>query len=114
MTITIPQIPPSLNKYAGRKNVWEYRADKTEWKNLICLYSKRPKEPYKKASVEITYFFKTKARHDPDNYMPKFINDGLVAAGIIQDDSFDCITLSLKGGYDKDNPRTEIEIREEK
>lgn len=110
--IIIPQIPPSLNKYAGRKNVWEYRQDKTEWKDLVCLYSKRPKEPYKKASVTITYFFKTKARHDPDNYSGKQILDGLTAAGIIQDDSFDCITLTVKGDYDKENPRTEIQVIE--
>jgi Holliday junction resolvase RusA-like endonuclease len=111
MKFTIPQIPPSLNKYAGRKNVWEYRADKQEWKDLVCLYSKRPKEPYKKAIVTITYFFKTKARHDPDNYI-KFVMDGLTAAGIIQDDSFDCIKLILEGGYDKHNPRTEVEVIE--
>ena len=112
MTIIIPQIPPSLNKYAGRKNVWQYRADKQEWKDLVCLYSHRPKTPYKKANVTITYFFKTKARHDPDNYNGKMILDGLTAAGIIQDDSFDCITLTIKGGYDKENPRTEIEVEE--
>lgn len=25
MKITIPEIPPSLNKYAGRANAWDYR-----------------------------------------------------------------------------------------
>jgi crossover junction endodeoxyribonuclease RusA len=114
MTIIIPQIPPSLNKYAGRKNVWAYRADKQEWKDLVCLYSKRPKTPYKKASVIITYFFGDKRRRDSDNYQGKFLLDGLTAAGIIQDDSFDCITLTIKGGYDKENPRTEIEVEETK
>jgi len=110
MTIIIPEIPPSLNKYAGRKNVWAYRADKTQWTDLVCLYSKKPKTPFAKATVKITYYFKTKSRHDPDNYNGKFLLDGLTTAGIIQDDSFSCITLTICGGYDKNNPRTEIEV----
>ena len=36
------------------------------------------------------------------------ILDGLVKAGILQDDN--CITLKLDAGYDKNNPRTEITI----
>ena len=28
MKITIPEIPPSLNKYAGRANAWDYRTEK--------------------------------------------------------------------------------------
>lgn len=110
--ITIPQIPPSLNKYAGRKNVWEYRKDKQEWAELIYYSSRRLKAPYEKASVIITYYFKDKRRHDPDNYSGKFILDGLTARGIIKDDSFDCITLTVKGDYDKENPRTEIQVIE--
>ena len=45
-----------------------------------------------------------------DNYSGKFILDGLVSAGIIQDDSFQCIDLRLKADYDKKNPRTEVEV----
>ena len=110
--IIIPQIPPSLNKYAGRKNVWEYRQDKQYWKEQVCLHSKRPKAPYEKAIVIITYFFGSKRRHDPDNYNGKMLLDGLTEAGIIIDDSFDCIGLTIKGGYDKENPRTEIQVIE--
>lgn len=40
------------------------------------------------------------------------ILDGLTAAGIIVDDSFGHITLELRGEYDRENPRTEIEIEE--
>jgi len=35
----------------------------------------------------------------------------MTAAGVIKDDSFDCIELRLRGGYDKANPRTEIDIQ---
>lgn len=34
----------------------------------------------------------------------------IVKAGIIKDDSFDCIELQLRGDYDKVNPRTEIVV----
>ena len=113
MIFTIPMIPPSDNHFKGRKNAWEYRELKKEWLNTVMAMCRpRPKIPIAKAVVTITYYFKTKARHDPDNYNGKFIMDGLVQGGIIADDSFDCIELRLRGGYDKANPRTEIEITE--
>lgn len=62
--------------------------------------------------IKITYYFRTKTRHDPDNYSGKFILDGLVKAGVITDDSFNNINLILSGKYDKDNPRTEIEVED--
>lgn len=113
MTYIIPAIPPSTNKYAGRENVWEYRKLKQQWKDMICLICReKPPNPLERATVKITYFFPTKTRHDPDNYAGKMILDGLTAAKIIKDDSFDCIELVLRGDYDKDNPRVEIEITE--
>lgn len=113
MKITIPMIPPSLNKFAGRQNVWEYRNAKQEWKEWICVMSKAKMNSFiEHAIVTITYYFPTKARHDPDNYAGKMILDGLTAAGVIKDDSFDCIELRLVGRYDKSNPRTEIEVEE--
>ena len=42
---TIPDIPPSLNKFAGRENVWAYRADKKQWQALCAAYC-RPKKTY--------------------------------------------------------------------
>ena len=111
---TIPDIPPSLNKYAGRENVWAYRADKKQWQALCAAYCRpKPSEPIKKCVVRITYFFRTMQRHDPDNYSGKFILDGLREAGIIEDDSFKNVELHLCGSYDKENPRTEIMIMEE-
>ena len=110
MTITIPFIPPSLNRFAGRKNDREYQAQKREWKGLVCLLAPKQAVPFNKSIVTITYFFKDKRRHDPDNYAGKMIMDGLTAAGIIADDSFDHVELRLVGAYDKRNPRTEITI----
>ena len=112
MTITIPFIPPSLNRFAGRKNDREYQAQKREWKDLVCLLSPKQAVPFNRSIVTITYYFKDKRRRDPDNYAGKMIMDGLTAAGIIADDSFDHVELRLVGAYDKRNPRTEIKIEE--
>lgn len=109
----IPEIPPSLNTYAGRNNVWQYRSDKKHWAELCDIYCRpRPKKPLEKCTVMIAYYFKTRQRHDPDNYNGKFILDGLRDAGIIKDDSFANITLILYGDCDKDNPRTVVEVEE--
>lgn len=97
MIYTIPFIPPSNNKFIGRRNNWEYRKVKAEWEQLISWYcQEKPKKPYKKAIVTITYTFNDNRRRDPDNYSGKFILDGLVKAGIIEDDSFDNIILILR------------------
>lgn len=72
---------------------------------------KKPSVPYAQAVVTILYYFKDNRRHDPDNYSGKMILDPLVKEGVIVDDSFDVIELRVKkGGVDKLNPRTEIEV----
>lgn len=59
----------------------------------------------------ITYM-PTKRRIDPDNTTPKFILDGLSESGlIIDDDGKHLRSLTLKTDYDKERPRTEINIK---
>lgn len=111
MKITIPEIPPSLNKYAGRANAWDYRAEKQRWLQLFLAYCPKCK-PMDRAIVTITYYFPTRHRHDPDNYNGKMLMDGLTDRGVIADDSFDHVELRLRGEYDRQNPRTEITIEE--
>lgn len=114
MKIIVNQIPPSNNCYIGKNKRWEYAQKKKDWATLIISECKKskiiPEQPIKKATVKLTYYFKTRIRHDPDNYSGKFILDGLVKARVIEDDSFNNITLLLVGDYDKNNPRTEIEV----
>ncbi|MEG0486162.1 MAG: RusA family crossover junction endodeoxyribonuclease [Oscillospiraceae bacterium] len=111
MKITIKAVPPSLNKFSGRKNVWEYRKMKKEWTMLVkATAMSKVKSPAEFALVRIDYFFKTRVRHDSDNYCGKFILDGLTAAGVIIDDDFEHIALLLHGHYNKENPRTEITV----
>ena len=109
----IPEIPPSNNQYIGRNMRFEYQNAKKAWaEKIFYLCRPRPAQPFKKALVCISYYFKDKRRRDPDNYSGKFILDGLVRSGVIEDDSFSQITLQLKGYYDKNNPRTVIYIKE--
>lgn len=98
---SIPEVPPSLNKYLGRRAEWEYRQEKQMWEQLVFSYCRpRPTEPIKRATVTLIFHFKNRIRHDPDNYVggSKPLLDGLVRAGIIKDDSFDCIELIVKQG----------------
>lgn len=114
MKITVNDIPPSNNQYMGNSHSFRaYHRKKEEWHWLVkAAIKERPEKPYTRALVTITYFFKDKRRRDPDNYSGKFILDALTQEGIIADDSFDVIDLLVKkGGVDKNNPRTEIEVR---
>ena len=113
MKIIINDIPPSNNKYMGNSNSYHaYSDEKKRWEWLVRGSIKRPKKPLQIALVRITYFFKDRRRRDPDNYSGKFLLDGLVKAGVIEDDSFNNIELRLQGKVDKKNPRTEIEVME--
>lgn len=118
LKLTILEIPPSNNKFMGRgsKNyqAFAYQEEKKRWAWLVrqALGRTYIKLPKKNAVVKIKYYFKDRRRRDPDNYSGKFILDGLVHAGVLADDSFNNIELILRGGYDRKNPRTEIEIEE--
>ena len=62
-------------------------------------------------NITITVFFNTKRRHDVDNQVPKFILDGFTESGfIVDDDEKHLHSLTIKTGYDKENPRTEFDI----
>lgn len=113
MKITINDIPPSLNLFAGRQNNWQYRHVKQKWTEMVAWSAKAEKKKQswecpKLATVGIVYYFPDKRRRDPDNYCGKFVLDGLTRAGIIEDDCFSSIVLTLQGRVDKENPRTEI------
>ena len=116
MRITLRGCPPSLNKFAGRENTWDYRNAKELWTNAVwvqCLNCKdRPKKPMEQADVEIMYFFPDRRRRDPDNYCGKLMLDGLTKAGVIVDDDMAHIRLHIGGDVDRKEPRTVITVRE--
>lgn len=59
----------------------------------------------------VTVFFSVKRRHDCDNQTPKFLLDAFTESGfIVDDDEKHLHSLTLKTGYDKENPRTELDF----
>lgn len=113
--LTLRGVPPSLNRFAGRVNAWQYRAEKARWTDAVQWAIKaqkaKPPKPFDRASVTIDYFFPDNHRRDPDNYSGKLLLDGLTRGGVIVDDSFNHITLTVTGAVDKESPRTEIIVR---
>ena len=113
MILTIKAIPPTINKYIGRTNRWEYQKDKKEFQNIARLMTlkDRPNKPFEKCNITITYYFNDKRRRDPSNF-DKFVLDFLVESGFITDDNYFVIKeFTTKAEVDKNNPRTEIEIK---
>ena len=130
ITIQIPRLPESGNKtrkYSG----WERQKYRDLWHNevyIAFLPWLREYEasggrvdimgiPWPKAHVIITLYFPDRRRRDEDNMRQglKYAVDGLKAAGIIEDDEWyptrKC-KVDLVGKYDKEDPRTVIEVEE--
>ena len=107
-------IPPTINKYIGRKNIWQYQKDKKEYEeeNIYLNLNKRPKEPIEKCNIDLEFYFKDKRKRDLNNY-EKFVFDFLVSGGFIADDNYEVINIqTMKGAVDRTDPRIEITITE--
>ena len=114
--LVIPGIPPSVNKWRNMHHYQEAN-EKKYWEQVVWAEVHRqkikPSQPLSKATVRYRYYFSSKRRHDPDNYAGKWIMDGLVKAGVLEDDSFDHVKLEIEqGGVDRKNPRVEITIKD--
>lgn len=116
ITLTLDGVPPSLNRTAGRANVWEYRRTKDEWTAAVVWAIKvakcKPPRPFELAHITLHYFFPDRRRRDADNYAGKFLLDGLTRGGIIVDDDMQHISTTIKGDVDKTKPRTVITVEE--
>lgn len=106
-------IHPSINVWCRMRRP-QMNLTKQRWGEfIIWLVNKHGYSNLKISSCEIFFdiYFDTKRRHDSDNYVPKFINDGLIESGMIIDDDFNHIEkMTITGGYDKENPRMVITI----
>lgn len=92
-TIRVNNMPPNLNVYRNM-HYQELNKAKKEWERIIFWLVKEQKiQPVTKIRQTYEFWFKNKGEHDPDNYAccAKFINDGLVSAGILPRDNFDHI-----------------------
>lgn len=104
---------PSLNQWIILPRI-QMNALKQKWKDFCIFWMKSEKLNDKKLdnfNITVTTVFDTRRRHDPDNTVIKFILDGFTESGfIVDDDEKHLRSLTLKTGYDKEHPRTEIEV----
>ena len=115
ISFKIDDIPPSNNQYLGRTGTnWNYNREKKKFHQLIevASYNKIPNEPINKSNIHIHYIFPDNRRRDPDNYSGKMLLDPLVSLGIIQDDSFKCVDLTISAETIKGIKETHISISE--
>jgi len=107
----VSPIPPSLNAWMIMPR-FQMNAQKQAWKefgNWIVEYYNLENKKLNRCKIIIEYFFGTKHHRDADNFTPKNLFDSFTASGLLVDDDFDHVeSLTIKGNYSKENPRTEI------
>jgi Holliday junction resolvase RusA-like endonuclease len=104
-------IPPSLNQWMVMRR-FQMNHQKQTWKEFgewLVDYNGLRDKKIEKCKIEVEYFFDSKRRHDSDNYTPKNLFDSFTVSGLLADDDFNHVeSLTIKGNYSKENPRTEI------
>ena len=119
-TLKVPGKLPTLNEFinAAKENIYPYSQLKKKEQNKVKWYVKQQNIPFfEEAFIEIRYFRPDK-RADIDNISSgakKVILDALVEMGTIQDDCWS-VVKGFKESFevDKDNPRTEVILKEVK
>ncbi|WP_272032939.1 Holliday junction resolvase [Oceanobacillus kimchii] len=115
MKFTVMGTLPTLNEIieASKKHHMQYAKMKKDFTALVMIHCMNlPK--VKKADFEITWYCQDK-RKDKDNIVAgqKFIFDGLVKAGVLQNDGWQQIgDVTHKFEVDKSRPRIEVKIKE--
>jgi len=112
MKFTLPIPPLSTNHgYHTNQGRWYKDQKLVDWE-AECLYllKKYKSDIYDDEAfiVKITFFFGNKRRNDIDGRI-KPVLDILTKAKIYKDDSF-VNDLIIKKRFNKENPRTEIEV----
>jgi len=102
---------PSINKWMVMLRP-QMNQTKQNWKDFMIWFvdvNGYKDKKINKCNMKFITYIKTKIRADTDNTVPKFILDGMVEGGFVQDDNYWHIEeLTLRCGYSKDHPRTEI------
>lgn len=116
MKIIIEGEFPTLNQVikASKSHYMAYANQKKQFTTLTMLSVKnKPKIDFK-ANYHFTWYRKTK-RADPDNVTvgQKYVFDGLIKAGLIENDGWKEVgNISHSFRIDKENPRLELEVTE--
>ncbi len=120
MRIVIPGLPPRDASPNARVHYMKLANVKRNMKDvMIASVLEMPSmdrldEPLEKAHLTITFRASDKRRRDIDNLLSasKAYVDGLVAAGVIVDDSSDNLSYSLYYEKDKEHAATIFDIKE--
>ncbi|MFT9486629.1 MAG: hypothetical protein ACH0QD_04570 [Tepidibacillus sp.] len=83
---------------------------KLQWINTIREKIGSTYPTYEAANFLITFFFPDRTTRDLDNIEFKYIIDAFRYIGIIPNDDWTRVSITLEGEYDPDNPRTEIKV----
>lgn len=91
------------------------KANEGDMTDQFSLQTLKQAAPVEKCKISIVIYEPNWQRRDLDNQTTSIL-DALVKAEVIKDDSIKCVVgLSIElGGIDKNNPRAEIVITEEK
>lgn len=92
--ITLTRAHPSLNDWTNWHWAKKSKVKKSFEDEIGWLAGKYGEPKLTNCDVKIIYTFKSKRRRDKDNYTPKFIMDGLVKSGILNDDNDNEIYLN--------------------
>lgn len=115
--LIIPGELPTENEIIDKaKTHWaKYKKMKDTYDSLVKIFSEKHRVPFfETILLQITYYRKNRM-YDPDNICSakKFILDGLQKAGVIENDGWKVVKgFQETWEVDKDNPRTEVIIKE--
>lgn len=118
MKFTIPLTPISkknsqqiaINRATGKPFIMPSKKYK-EYEQMAAWYIPRNKHINKPVNVKCLFYMPTRRRCDLTN-MLEAIDDVMVKCGLLADDNFTVIEAhdGSRVLYDKENPRTEVEI----
>jgi Holliday junction resolvase RusA-like endonuclease len=109
----LPDSDLNPNRRLHYMNLYRAKAIAKDEAIALVLQQGRPATPYEKAHITITWIAKDKRRRDIDNLFAsmKAYIDGLVAAGLIADDSAKAVSYTLR--YERgERDNTIIEVEE--
>lgn len=110
-TFRIEDIHPSLNDWAVKWHHYHRAKVKKQWEELVYYSCRGCKPIHGPVKVKVDYYFPTKRRRDLDNYAPKFILDGMVKAGLIEEDNSNTLKeLTVTINYEKNVSYTDITV----
>jgi Holliday junction resolvase RusA-like endonuclease len=107
-SFSIPGPLPGANEVMGKGSRWGYRALKATWtRTILACIAQAKLKPMRRVCIEY-HWHEPNKRRDLDNitFAVKFVNDALVAAGVLKDDGWDEIgMISHTFAVDKTEPR---------